>query len=128
MDLMFNNAKAFNEDISQLYKDAVRAKTHSMSGVFSPATSPSVAPTDPPPNTSTGIIVLEVLGGETVRSAESDVARLDTSGHVMGFGSYGVFIKLTSVFVKRFRVVEHQIHALNELIQALIMTTLDGFL
>jgi hypothetical protein len=33
MDQMFNNAKAFNEDRSQLYdKDAVGAKTHSMSG------------------------------------------------------------------------------------------------
>jgi hypothetical protein len=58
-----------------------------MSGVFSPATAPSVAPTDQPSNPSTGISVLEVLGSETVRSAESNVARLDTSGHVVGFGS-----------------------------------------
>jgi hypothetical protein len=68
------------------------------------------------------------LGGGSVGATESDVAGLNTPGHRVGLCSYGVFIKVASGFVKRFRVVEHLVHVLNELIQALVLTTLDGFL
>jgi hypothetical protein len=63
MDQMFNNAKAFNEDGSHLYKDAVRAKTHSMSGVFSPATSLSADLTVSPPSTPRTIMPVGGLDG-----------------------------------------------------------------